>query len=854
MRATRGSVTAPPGHAERARRYRERGWWPGVPLAERFVRFVRDRPGAPAVLDDRGRRLNRGQLWREAGQLAAELSEHGVGAGDVVLVFMPNRAECLVAMLAALRRGAVPANIPIRTDEDTLRYATELCGARALLTVDRHGRTATGELSLAAARACPAPPAVAIVAGDGTRRWPRPGTGTGMGTGAESRGRRGRGAEPAHRVEGVDHLLFTSSTTGRPKAVMHTGDTLAALNVAFVERFGLGPDAPIFMPSPLGHSVGAIHGARLALHTGAPLILQDRWDPSRALKMVADHGCRFTAAATPPFSRTSWTWPRRTTPDPGRRSSTPSPGSFAAAPRSPPVAHGAGGGGVPEHPGDRALGDDRGRAHHLHRRQPPREGADDRRGRAPPGSSSAPLDDRGDPTPPDIEGELAMRGPGVFVGYHGQASLYESLLTPGRVLPHRRSRPHRRRRVPQDHRSGEGPHHSGRGEHLPGPPSRTPSPPAPACGRWRWWGIRTSASANGSARSWRTAGDALADPAALTGFLREHGLFEALLAGARPDGRRIPAHGGREDPEDRGPGPDPCGRPGGVHLRRGPRPACRDHPGRCREERGAGSGLAAGAQGGAGRGSERGFRERRTVKVRLGDIEVGYTARGAGAPVVMVHGLAEDRRSWAVAQARLAAARRTLAYDLPRTRRDGGGGTGTGPSISLPRTIGRFIETLTGPAACMGYSLGGTVVLALASARPDLVTHAVVSATSSVVGRAAAGFFEERIALLRSDRAAFEAALRDDTAAQIVTPGADLDAITRRRIEGRRGRARLRQRGARDAGAPRGAPHTRRSPGSAARWTSSGGTGTASARAGRPTSCWPSLRTARTTSSRTAAT
>ena len=83
----------------------------------------------------------------------------------------------------------------------------------------------------------------------------------------------------------------------------------------------------------------------------------------------------------------------------------------------------------------------------------------------------------------------------------------------------------------------------------------------------------------------------------------------------------------------------------------------------------------------------------------------------------------------------------------------------------------------------MGYSLGGTVVLALAAERPDLVTRAVVSGTSSVVGRAAAGFFEERIAMLGSDRPAFEAALRDDTAAQSITPGADLDAITRRRVE-----------------------------------------------------------------------
>ena len=169
------------------------------------------------------------------------------------------------------------------------------------------------------------------------------------------------------------------------------------------------------------------------------------------------------------------------------------------------------------------------------------------------------------------------------------------------------------------------------------------------------------------------------------------------------------------------------------------------------------------------------------MKVRLGDIEVGYTERGDGPPAVMVHGLAEDRRSWALAQERLADYR-TFAYDL-RGHGETTAGDGDGTLDQLAGDLARFLEALTGPAACIGYSLGGTIVLALAAARPDLARHAVVSGTSSVVGRAAAGFFDERIELLRADRAAFAAALREDTAAQIVTSGADLDAIAARRLE-----------------------------------------------------------------------
>ena len=416
----------PRGKAERERRYRERGWWPGVPLAERFRRFVEARPDAPAVVDDRGGRLARGQLWEEAGRLGDELAEHGIGPGDVVLVFMPNRAGSQVAMLAALRRGAVPANLPIRSDEATLRYAARLCGARAILTVERHGRTGTGELAVAAAGRCPVAPAVAIAGDDGTRRW-RPGPGPGPGPGRNGKVQ-GRDPAPAHPVEGLDHLMFTSSTTGLPKAVMHTADTLAALNVTFAERFGLGPDSPIFMPSPLGHSVGAIHGSRLALHTGAPLVLQDQWDPARALEAVATHGCRFTAAATP-FLKDLVDAP------------WPAAGAAARGPKLAPLSWFlCGGAQVPpslmeqaesEFPNTRVTvlwGMTEGGLTTC-TAESPREKVLATAGVGLPGLELRTFDDRGEETAPGAEGELAMRGPGVFVGYYGQAALHESLLT-----------------------------------------------------------------------------------------------------------------------------------------------------------------------------------------------------------------------------------------------------------------------------------------------------------------------------------------------------------------------------------------------------------------------------------------
>ena len=169
------------------------------------------------------------------------------------------------------------------------------------------------------------------------------------------------------------------------------------------------------------------------------------------------------------------------------------------------------------------------------------------------------------------------------------------------------------------------------------------------------------------------------------------------------------------------------------------------------------------------------------MKVRLGDLEVACTVQGAGSPVVLIHGLAEGKASWSGVQKRLTDFR-TYAYDFR-----GHGETmlcaGDGTLEQLGGDLIAFLEEVTGPAQCVGYSLGGTIVLWAAAQRPDLVMAAVVTGTSTVVGQQAVGFFEERIRVIEQDFAAFAPALQKDTALQIVTSGVDLEAVTARRLE-----------------------------------------------------------------------
>ncbi|MCC6224956.1 MAG: alpha/beta fold hydrolase [Microthrixaceae bacterium] len=167
---------------------------------------------------------------------------------------------------------------------------------------------------------------------------------------------------------------------------------------------------------------------------------------------------------------------------------------------------------------------------------------------------------------------------------------------------------------------------------------------------------------------------------------------------------------------------------------------------------------------------------------RVGDIDVAWTESGEGPALVFIHGLAESRHTWSAQQAALGNFT-TYAYDL-RGHGETTLGDGDGTAEQLSVDLARFLDEVSGPAICVGFSLGGTVVLGAAATHPALITSAIVLGTSSVVGRAAAQFYDGRIALLADGMSdEFRSALRDDTAAALTNPAVDVDELTARRLE-----------------------------------------------------------------------
>ncbi len=108
--------------------------------------------------------------------------------------------------------------------------------------------------------------------------------------------------ELERRTPGADDvaaLLFTSGTTGSPKAAMHTYNTIWSTGRALPEAIELTSEDVAFMASTVGHLTGFYWGTMLPLSTGQKLVYQDVWDPDQMLDLIESEGVTWTLSATP---------------------------------------------------------------------------------------------------------------------------------------------------------------------------------------------------------------------------------------------------------------------------------------------------------------------------------------------------------------------------------------------------------------------------------------------------------------------------------------------------------------------------------------------------------------------------
>jgi len=99
----------------------------------------------------------------------------------------------------------------------------------------------------------------------------------------------------ASRPSDVALVLFTSGSTGVPKAVLHTHRGLSWKAGLMAQVHGLGPADAVLMPAPMAHISGLLNGVLVPGAAGLRSVLVRRFDPEQALALVARERISFLA-------------------------------------------------------------------------------------------------------------------------------------------------------------------------------------------------------------------------------------------------------------------------------------------------------------------------------------------------------------------------------------------------------------------------------------------------------------------------------------------------------------------------------------------------------------------------------
>lgn len=273
----------------------KKGNWPNRVLTDYLADAVKQDPEKPAIIacrDDQQSEttLSYGELNHRADCIAGNLMELGIGKGDVVSIQLPNWWEFVAIHLACLKIGAISNPLMPIFRARELEYMLGFAESKVLIVPGVFLKFNYEELGNHLLEQISSLEHLFVIGGEGENAFER------------SLLKTPSKAAPASSPlspDDVIQLLYTSGTTGQPKGVMHTSNTLLTTTKMIKWRLELGPADVGFMPSPFAHQIGFNFGMMLPITLGIPLVIMDVWNPETAIDLIERHRVSYTGASTP---------------------------------------------------------------------------------------------------------------------------------------------------------------------------------------------------------------------------------------------------------------------------------------------------------------------------------------------------------------------------------------------------------------------------------------------------------------------------------------------------------------------------------------------------------------------------
>ena len=245
------------------------------------------------------RRMSYRELEVESRRLGRALLAGGVARGSRVGLLAPNGPEWIVAWLAAARIGALVVLLNTFHQARELGWALAHCEADVLLTVDRylnhdyaarltHAVDGLGEQRHGAVDSGSHPSLRAVWMWSDTGSTPS-WAGSMDDLLARSDGVSDEQFETAaDAVEPQDPMvvIYTSGSTSEPKGVVHSQAAVIVHPFNLLQFRDLAPGDVLYTPMPLFWVGGLSYVLVSAMHTGAAVVFEERFEPGGTLELI----------------------------------------------------------------------------------------------------------------------------------------------------------------------------------------------------------------------------------------------------------------------------------------------------------------------------------------------------------------------------------------------------------------------------------------------------------------------------------------------------------------------------------------------------------------------------------------
>jgi acyl-CoA synthetase (AMP-forming)/AMP-acid ligase II len=261
-----------------AQHYHERGYWTDDDLWRTFEAVAARQPERIAFVDE-SRAIRFDELSNEARRFGRSARACGLADGDIVVIHGRNCIEAVIAMLGCWFANLVVALVPPMFSLRNVSSILENTGSALVVGL---GEPHDMERLRDAARARGVEHRVVA-------DWTAPESDEQGWQQFLQQGAVETARTTARPANDLSLLIFSSGTTGVPKGVMHSANTVRYSAVTYADLHRIGPDDVYLIVLEFGFVASSILGVLVPLLKGCTGILQRHWSATRMLQLIEKH-------------------------------------------------------------------------------------------------------------------------------------------------------------------------------------------------------------------------------------------------------------------------------------------------------------------------------------------------------------------------------------------------------------------------------------------------------------------------------------------------------------------------------------------------------------------------------------